>query len=71
MFEELLLAQLRKYIGMEVKVAVGEELITGILSAANLEFLTLIEATDSYERESQTRVVIISQVSFIQVAQLV
>ena len=66
MFEQLLVAQLRKYIGSELKVAVGEELITGILESVNLEFLTLVESTDDYERETRTRAIVLSQVSYIQ-----
>ena len=67
MFEELLISQLRKYIGSELQVAVGEELITGVVEVVNSEFLRLIESTDSYERETRTRVIILSQVSYIQV----
>ena len=66
MFEQLLVAQHRKYIGSELKVAVGEELITGILESVNLEFLTLVESTDDYERETRTRAIVLSQVSYIQ-----
>ena len=67
MFAEVLTAQLRKYIGSELQVAVGEELITGMLEVVNSEFLRLIESTDSYERETRTRAIVLSQVSYIQV----
>ena len=67
MFEEVLIAQLIKYIGKELQVAVGEELITGILEYVNSEFIKLIASTDSYERETKTRVIVLSQVSYIQV----
>ena len=67
MFEEVLIAQLIKYIGKELQVAVGEELITGILESVNSGFIKLIASTDCYERETKTRVIILSQVSYIQV----
>lgn len=67
MFEEVLTAQLRKYIGSELQVAVGEELITGVVESVNSEFMKLIASTDSYERETKTRAIVLSQVSYIQV----
>ena len=67
MFEQVLIAQLRKYIGRELKVAVGEELITGVVESVNSEFMKLIESTDSYERETKTRAIVLSQISYIQV----
>ena len=68
MFEEVLIAQLVKYIGKELQVAVGEELITGVLEFVNSEFIKLIESTDSYERETKTRIIILSRISYIQVS---
>ena len=61
--------QLGEYLNKEITVAVGEELITGTLVSVNTEFLTLIESTDQYERESTTRIIILSQISFVQVAE--
>ena len=61
--------QLGEYLNKEITVAVGEELITGTLVSVNTEFLTLIESTDQYERESITRTIILSQISFVQVAE--
>ena len=61
--------QLGEYLNKEITVAVGEELITGTLVSVNTEFLTLIESTDQYERESITRIIILSQISFVQVAE--
>ena len=61
--------QLGEYLNKEITVAVGEELITGTLVSVNTEFLTLIESTDQYERESITRIIILSQISFAQVAE--
>ena len=61
--------QLGEYLNKEITVAVGEELITGTLVSVNTEFLTLIESTDQYERESTTRIIILSQISFVQVTE--
>ncbi|MEK4627092.1 MAG: hypothetical protein ABS944_09880 [Solibacillus sp.] len=69
MFEEILFAQLQQYVDREVTVAVGEELITGTLLSVNLEFLTLIESTDTYERETTTRIIVLSELSYVQVAE--
>lgn len=68
MFAALLIKQLKNHLDTEIAVAVGEELITGILESVNTDFLTLIEKTDAYERETRTRIIIISQLSYIQVA---
>ena len=69
LFEEILFAQLQQYVDREVTVAVGEELITGTLLSVNLEFLTLIESTDTYERETTTRIIVLSELSYVQVAE--
>ena len=69
MFEEIFLVQLKTYVNNEITVAVGEELITGELQSANTEFLVLLETTDLYERETKTRVVVLSQISYVQVAE--
>ena len=61
--------QLGEYLNKEITVAVGEALITGTLVSVNTEFLTLIESTDQYERASTTRIIILSQISFVQVAE--
>ena len=61
--------QLGEYLNKEITVAVGEELITGTLVSVNTELLTLIESTDQYERESITRIIILSQISFVQVTE--
>lgn len=58
-----------QYVNREVTVAVGEELITGTLLSVNLEFLTLIESTDTYERETTTRIIVLSELSYVQVAE--
>lgn len=55
------------FLNQEITVAVGEELITGTLESVNQEFLTLTESTDTYERESTTRIIILEQISYIQV----
>lgn len=63
----LLYIQLLMFLNQEITVAVGEELITGTLESVNQEFLTLTESTDTYERESTTRIIILEQISYIQV----
>lgn len=55
------------FLNQEITVVVGEELITGTLESVNQEFLTLTESTDTYERESTTRIIILEQISYIQV----
>ena len=69
MFEQLLIAQLLKYVNTQIAVAVGEELITGTLTSVNLEFLTLTESTNTYENETRNRIIVLSEISFIQVAE--
>ncbi|MER2029010.1 MAG: hypothetical protein ABS935_03935 [Solibacillus sp.] len=63
----LLYIQLLRLLNQEITVAVGEELITGTLESVNQEFLTLTESTDTYERESTTRIIVLEQISYIQV----
>ena len=53
---KLLVNRLSNFLNREVTVAVGEELITGTLTAVNMEFITVVESTDNYERESRTRI---------------
>jgi hypothetical protein len=69
LFEQLLIAQLLKYVNTQIAVAVGEELITGTLTSVNLEFLTLTESTNTYENETRNRIIVLSEISFIQVAE--
>ncbi|MGN7479331.1 hypothetical protein ACTHOQ_15940 [Solibacillus silvestris] len=64
----LLLTQLGYFLNREIKVAVGEELITGTLESVNTEFLTLSESTEDYEIEAATRIIILPKISYIQVA---
>ncbi|MBD8031672.1 MULTISPECIES: hypothetical protein [Solibacillus] len=64
-----LFLQLGEYLNREITVAVGEELITGTLESVNTDFLILTESTEHYERESRTRIIIFSQISFVQVAE--
>ena len=68
MFERLLYVQLQKYLNHEISVAVGEELIRGILTTVNKDFIILHERTNNYERETKKRLIIIDQISYIQVA---
>ena len=68
LFEKLLYAQLQKYINQEITVTVGEELIRGVLTTVNKEFIILLENTHNYERETRNRLIVIDQISFIQVA---
>ncbi|MEK4387448.1 hypothetical protein MKZ25_17005 [Solibacillus sp. FSL W7-1464] len=63
----ILYIQLLRLLNQEITVAVGEELITGKLESVNQDFLTLTESTDTYERESTTRIVVLEQISYIQV----
>ena len=63
----ILYIQLLRLLNQEITVAVGEELITGTLESVNQEFLILIESTDTYERESTTRIIVLEQISYIQV----
>ncbi|MFL0504172.1 hypothetical protein ACH0B5_00355 [Ureibacillus sp. 179-F W5.1 NHS] len=67
MFENYLFSQLRKLINEEIRVATGEELFTGILVSVDNAILRLRESTDDYERETRNIVVLLSEVSFIQV----
>ena len=63
----ILYIQLLRLLNQEITVAVGEELITGTLESVNQEFLILTESTDTYERESTTRIIVLEQISYIQV----
>lgn len=63
----ILYIQLLRLLNREITVAVGEELITGTLESVNQDFLTLTESTDTYERESTTRIIVLEQISYIQV----
>lgn len=63
----ILYNQLLRLLNREITVAVGEELITGTLESVNQDFLTLTESTDTYERESTTRIIVLEQISYIQV----
>ncbi|MCM3723404.1 MULTISPECIES: hypothetical protein [Solibacillus] len=63
----ILYIQLLRLLNQEITVAVGEELITGTLESVNQDFLTLTESTDTYERESTTRIIVLEQISYIQV----
>ena len=63
----LLYIQLLRLLNQEITVAVGEELITGTLESVNQDFLTLTESTDTYERETTTRIIVLEQISYIQV----
>ncbi|MEK9199353.1 MULTISPECIES: hypothetical protein [Bacillales] len=67
LFENYLFSQLRKLINEEIRVATGEELFTGILVSVDNAILRLRESTDDYERETRNIVVLLSEVSFIQV----
>ncbi len=63
----ILYIQLLRLLNQEITVAVGEELITGTLESVNQDFLTLTESTDTYERETTTRIIVLEQISYIQV----
>ena len=63
----ILYIQLLRLLNQEITVAVGEELVTGTLESVNQDFLTLKESTDTYERESKTRIIVLAQISYIQV----
>lgn len=67
MFENFLFSQLRKLINEEVRVATGEELFTGTLVSVDNTLLRLVESTDDYERETRNIVVLLSEVSYVQV----
>lgn len=71
MTRKLLITKLGKFLNREVKVAVGEDLITGILETVNQDLLILTESINTYERESTTRIIVLSQISYIQVPQSV
>lgn len=63
----ILYIQLLRLLNQEITVAVGEELITGTLESVNQDLLTLTESTDTYERETTTRIIVLEQISYIQV----
>ncbi|MEK5186503.1 hypothetical protein [Solibacillus sp. FSL W7-1324] len=63
----ILYIQLLRLLNQEITVAVGEELVTGTLESVNQDFLILKESTDTYERESKTRIIVLAQISYIQV----
>ncbi|OBW51610.1 hypothetical protein A9986_15990 [Solibacillus silvestris] len=67
MSRKLLYTQLEMFLKREITVAVGEDLITGTLEAVKQDFLILTESINTYERESITRIIILSQISYIQV----
>lgn len=67
MFDFYLFSQLRKLINEEIRVATGEELFTGILVSVDNAILRLRESTNGYERETRNIVILLSEVSFIQV----
>ncbi|MBM7665647.1 hypothetical protein JOC25_002139 [Solibacillus kalamii] len=67
MSRKLLSTQLEKFLRREITVAVGEDLITGTLEAVKQDFLILTESINTYERESITRIIVLSQISYIQV----
>lgn len=67
MTRKLLITKLGKFLKREITVAVGEDLITGILETVNQDFLILTESINTYERESKTRIIVLSQISYIQV----
>lgn len=67
MFDFYLFSQLRKLINEEIRVATGEELFTGILVSVDNAILRLRESTNGYERETRNVVILLSEVSFIQV----
>ncbi|MFC7688253.1 hypothetical protein [Ureibacillus sp. GCM10028918] len=67
MFENYLYNQLRRLVNQDVTVAVAEELYSGRLLSVNNSVLRLSESTDNYEREFRNVVVLLSEVSFIQV----
>ncbi|AMO86991.1 hypothetical protein MKY07_17395 [Solibacillus sp. FSL W7-1472] len=67
MSRKLLNTQLEMFLKREITVAVGEDLITGTLEAVKQDFLILTESINTYERESITRIIVLSQISYIQV----
>lgn len=67
LFDFYLFSQLRKLINEEIRVATGEELFTGILVSVDNAILRLRESTNGYERETRNVVILLSEVSFIQV----
>lgn len=56
---------LRNLVGQELEVAIGNELYYGTLNAIVMSVLTLQETVDSYERETRTVLVPISEISFV------
>ncbi|MDN4493193.1 hypothetical protein [Ureibacillus aquaedulcis] len=67
LFENYLYNQLRRLVNQDITVAIGEELYSGELLSVNNSILRLSESTDSYERESRDVVVLLSEVSYVQV----
>lgn len=67
LFENYLFSQLRKLINMDIRVATGEKMYSGTLIAVDNTVLRLRESTDEYERESINIVILLSEISFIQV----
>lgn len=67
MSRKLLNTQPEMFLKREITVAVGEDLITGTLEAVKQDFLILTESINTYERESITRIIVLSQISYIQV----
>lgn len=67
MSRKLLNTQLEMFLKREITVAVGEDLITGTLEAVKQDFLILTESINTYERESITRIIVLPQISYIQV----
>ncbi|WP_338473086.1 hypothetical protein R4Z10_10380 [Niallia sp. XMNu-256] len=67
MFESFLSTQLEQLIGQDLGVAVGEEMYRGQLVSVTNSVLTLVEASDTYERETRNLLVPLSQVSYLQV----
>ena len=70
LYENYLFSELQNYLNEEITVAVGEELITGTLTVVNVDFITLVESTDNYERETTTRIIVLSQISYIQIPEM-
>ncbi|BDH60490.1 hypothetical protein MTP04_06200 [Lysinibacillus sp. PLM2] len=67
MFQLFLSQQLNLYIGQEISVAVDETLYRGVLSSVVGTFIRLTDSTDEYERETNSVLIPLTQVSFIRV----
>lgn len=67
MTRKLLMTKLGEFLTREITVAIGEDLITGTLETVNQDFLILTESINTYERESITRIIVLSQITYIQV----